>query len=78
MSQKYIIQNKKNVHFILKRARVDGMGIILRRIIMGKIDVLPIHALWYIRVWYIRASTGFSKKIRVGQYHFAGIFKGIF
>ena len=42
VSQKYIIQNKKNVHFIRKRARVDGMGIILRRIIMGKIDVLPI------------------------------------
>ena len=24
-----------------------------------------LHALWYLRVWYLRASTGFEKKIRV-------------
>ena len=37
-----------------------------------------LHALWYIRVWYIRASTGFLKKIRVCQYPIANICKGIF
>ena len=37
-----------------------------------------LHALWYIRVWSIRVSTGFLKKIRVYQYPFSGIFKGIF
>ena len=37
-----------------------------------------LHALWYIRVWYIRASTGFLKKIRVYQYPIVNIFKGIF
>ena len=37
-----------------------------------------IHALWYIRVWYIRVSTGFLKKIRVYQCANASIFKGIF
>ena len=31
-----------------------------------------------LRVWSLRASTGFPKKIRVCQYPFAHIFKGIF
>ena len=39
---------------------------------------MRIHALWYIRVWSIRVSTGFWKKIRVYQCPFFGIFKGIF
>ena len=37
-----------------------------------------IHALWYLRVWSLRASTGFPKKIRVYQYLIACIFRGIF
>ena len=37
-----------------------------------------VHALWYIRVWSIRVSTGFLKKIRVYQYPIANICKGIF
>ena len=39
---------------------------------------LCLHALWYIRVWSIRVSTGFQKKIRVYQCPFSDIFKGIF
>ena len=23
---------------------------------------IKVHALWYLRVWYLRASTGFEKK----------------
>ena len=37
-----------------------------------------IHALWYIRVWSIRVSTRFLKKIRVYKCPFSGNFKGIF
>ena len=37
-----------------------------------------VHALWYIRVWCIRVSTGSQKKIRVYQCPFSDIFKGIF
>jgi len=37
-----------------------------------------IHALWYIRVWHIRVSTGFLKKIRVYQYPILYICKGNF
>ena len=37
-----------------------------------------IHALWYIRVWSIRVSTRFRKKIRVYKCLFLGNFKGIF
>ena len=27
-----------------------------------------LHALWYLRVWYLRASTEFEKNLRVSQY----------
>ena len=37
-----------------------------------------VHALWFLRVWSLRASTRFLKKIRVCQYPFVPIFKGIF
>ena len=37
-----------------------------------------LHALWYIRVWSIRVSTRFLKKIRVYKCPFSGKFKGIF
>ena len=37
-----------------------------------------LHALWYIRVWSIRVSTRFLKKIRVYKCPFSDNFKGIF
>ena len=39
---------------------------------------IVVHALWFLRVWSLRASTRFLKKIRVCQYPFVPIFKGIF
>ena len=40
--------------------------------------LISLHALWYIRVWSIRVSTRFLKKIRVYKCPFSGNFKGIF
>ena len=39
---------------------------------------IRVNTLWYIRVWSIRVSTRFLKKIRVHKCPFLDNFKGIF
>ena len=72
-----------NIVLISRRAHVGGKDQEVVRKDRGacKTKCLSnkrIHALWSLRVWSLRASTGFPEKIRVCQYLCARIFRGIF
>ena len=73
MDTKCLLLETIPLETIMRVAPVTGVGIA-----KPKVAIYVLHALWFLRVWSLRASTRFLKKIRVCQYPFVPIFKGIF